>query len=114
MYRKFNDWLGDKLAFGLSTMEACYIVTAFVVIPLFFQRPHDLIGWVQFLVQSFFQGSSLPLLGYVSRKSGERQERLLQETHDAVMKELKLIRQEFNLMKKEKEELEKFLQDLKN
>lgn len=97
--KRFNNWLGDKLAFGLSTMAAFYIVTAFVLVPLIWQRPEGLIGWVQFLIQSLFQGSALPVLGYVARIAGERQEKVLNDTHNCVMEELALAREERENMK---------------
>jgi len=86
--KTFNDWLGNKLSYGLSTMVTFYIISTFVLIPLLFQRPHDLVGWVQYIVQSFFQGVALPVLAYVARIAGERQELVLKETHDIVMEEL--------------------------
>ena len=110
--KQFNDWLGDKLAYGLSTMAAFYIVTAFVLVPLAWQRPQGLIGWVQFLIQSLFQGSALPVLGYVARIAGEHQERVLNETHDSVMEELTLVREELALAREEREELKMLLAHL--
>ncbi|TGE34509.1 hypothetical protein [Desulfosporosinus sp. Sb-LF] len=110
--RRFNDWLGDKLSFGLSTMAAFYIVTAFVLVPLIWQRPDGLISWVQFLIQSLFQGAALPVLGYVSRKAGENQERVLNETHDTVMEEITLIKEELALAREERDELKMLLAEL--
>ncbi|WP_425801958.1 hypothetical protein ACHOLT_14410 [Desulfitobacterium sp. Sab5] len=103
--KRFNDWIGDKISFWLSTMAMFWIVCAFVLIPLFWQRPEGLIGWVQFLIQSFFQGAALPVLGYVSRKAGENQERILNETHDTVMDELAMIKDELALAREERDEL---------
>lgn len=91
--RKFNDWLGDRLAIFLSTMGCFYLIFALVIVPLFFQHPYDLVGWVQYIVQSIFQGVALPILGYVSKKAGDNQEKVLNETHDMVMEELKELKQ---------------------
>ncbi|HVJ48019.1 hypothetical protein [Desulfitobacterium sp.] len=110
--RRFNDWVGDKISFWLSTMAAFWIVCAFVLIPLFWQRPEGLIGWVQFLIQSLFQGAALPVLGYVSRKSGENQEHILNETHDTVMDELAMIKDELALAREERDELKVLLAEL--
>jgi len=110
--KKFNDWLGAKLAYGLSTMEAFYVVSAFVIIPLLFQTPHDLVGWIQYIVQSFFQGAALPVLGYVSRISGEKQEKIIRETHDIVMQELKLMKQDALYEKEERQELKMIIHEL--
>lgn len=107
--KRFNNWLGDKLAFGLSTMAAFYIVTAFVLIPLIWQRPDGLIGWVQFLVRSLFQGSALPVLGYVSRIAGEK---VLREIHDTVMAEMAIVREELALAREERENMKTLLKEI--
>ena len=113
MLRKVNDYVGDKLAFGLSTMAAFWIVSASVILPLFFQTPHDLVGWVQYLIQSFFQGAALPVLGYVSRIAGERQEKMLNETHDCVMQELDLVKEELALAREERDEIKQLMAERK-
>lgn len=110
--RRFNDYIGDKLAFGLSTMAAFWIVSAFVVVPLLFQTPHDLVGWVQYLIQSFFQGAALPVLGYVSRVAGEKQERVLRETHDTVMTEMVVVKEELALAREERDELKQIMAEI--
>lgn len=97
--KKFDNWLGDQLAFLLSTMGCFYLIFALVIVPLFFQHPHDLIGWVQYFVQSFFQGVALPVLGYVARIAGEKQEQVLKETHDAEMLELAELKEIIQILK---------------
>ena len=86
--KKFNDFIGDKLAYGLSTMAMFYGICFLVLAPLFFQTPSGLVPWMQYIVSVFFQGVALPVLGYVARKGSEKQEKLLMETHDTVMKEV--------------------------
>lgn len=108
--QKFNNWLGDKLAFGLSTMAMFYVVSAFVILPLFLQRPHDLVGWIQYIVQSFFQGAALPVLGYVARKAGESQERVLLETHDTVMAEMRVVKEAVRLLHSEQKVIRQLVQ----
>ncbi len=110
MLRNFNNWLGDKLAYGLSTMAMFYIVSAFVILPLALQRPHDLVGWIQYIVQSFFQGAALPVLGYVARVSGESQERVLMETHDAAMAEMGMVKDAVRLLHGEQKEIRQLVQ----
>lgn len=105
MLERFNDWLGDRLAYWLSTMAMFYGVAFLVVAPLFFQRPDSLVGWMQYSISVFFQGVALPVLGYVARKSGEKQERLLQETHDTVMKELSYIQEALQIAAVERDEV---------
>ena len=101
MFKNFNEWLGDKLAIFLSTMGCFYLIFALVIVPLFFEHPNDLVGWVQYVVQSIFQGIALPILGYVAKKSGDSQEKVLNETHDTVMKEFVLIKDQMKLLNQE-------------
>lgn len=105
MFARYNDLLGDKLAYWLSTMAMFYGVSFLVIAPLFFQRPESLVGWMQYSISVFFQGVALPVLGYVARKAGEKQEQLLQETHDAVMKELSYIQEALRLADIERDEM---------
>lgn len=91
--KRFNEWFGEKLSNILSSMGCFYIVVMLVIVPLFYDHPHDLVGWINYVVQTFFQGASLPLLGYVARLAGLITERMLRETHDNVMSELSEIKQ---------------------
>lgn len=110
--KRFNNWLGDKLAFGLSTMAAFYIVSAFVILPLLWQTPHDLVGWVQYLIQSFFQGAALPVLGYVSRVGGERQEKLILETHDWSQAQFGMMQEELALAREERDRMKQLMKEI--
>lgn len=110
---RFNDWLGDKLAMFLSTMGCFYLIFfALVIVPLFFQHPTDLVGWVQYIVQSIFQGVALPILGYVSKKAGDNQEKVLNETHDTVMQELALVKEELTLAREERDSIQALIGEL--
>ncbi|SEC64390.1 hypothetical protein [Paenibacillus sp. GP183] len=110
--KSFNDWLGNKLALYLSTMGCFYIIFMLVIVPLFFQHPNDLVGWVQYIVQSIFQGVALPILGYVSTKAGENQERVLNETHDTVMKNWSLLKRNCSWRKKSVAAVQKLIEEL--
>jgi len=111
---RFNDWLGDKLSYFLSTMAMFYGITFLVVTPLFFQTPNTPVGWMQYIVSVFFQGVALPVLGYTSRKSGEVQAQLLKETHDTVMKELDFIKKQQEAASLERDELEKIMAEIRD
>jgi len=111
--KRFNDWLGDKLAHWLCTMAMFYIITAMVMVPLFFQRPVGLVGWMQYAISVFFQGAALPVLGYVANRAGEKQERVLNETHDTVMEELTLIKEDLALAREQRDELEALMTELR-
>ena len=91
---KINNIIGDRLSSGLSSMTCFWIVSVIVVVPLAIERPSALIAWIQYLSTTILQASALPLLGYTSMVAGEKQQKLLQETHDTVMEELKLAQEE--------------------
>lgn len=92
-YNKINDYIGDKLSDGLSTMEVFYLVVIMVLLPLCWQVPTSLIAWVQYLSSTILQAVALPLLAYTTKKSGESQEKIIRETHDVLMNELDLIQE---------------------
>jgi hypothetical protein len=89
--RKLNDWVADLLADALSTMACFWIITSMVIVVLFWQRPTTLVGWITYISTAIFQASALPVLAFVSKKEGARQQTLLQETHDATMEEMTRI-----------------------
>lgn len=131
LVRKFNDLCANKMAAILSTMWIFYILTALVIIPLFYQKPIGFIAWIQYIVSVGFQGVALPVLAFVAKKEGDAQAKLLQETHDIVMSEMAIIKNDninnveilkelnesIGLLKKElilNERVEKDLQDIKH
>ncbi|WP_298844651.1 hypothetical protein [Clostridium sp.] len=78
--KKFNDWIGDKLSNGLSSMTVFYIITLLVLAPLIVERPATIMAWIQYLSTAVLQACALPLLGYTTNKQGNIQSKLLQET----------------------------------
>jgi hypothetical protein len=111
LMKSFNDWLGNKLALYLSTMGCFYIIFMLVIVPLFFQHPNDLVGWVQYIVQSIFQGVALPIFGF-DMKVGENQVRVLNETNDTVMQELALVKKELQLAREASATLQELIEEL--
>jgi hypothetical protein len=96
---KINEWVADLLADYLSTMACFWIITSMVVVVLFWQRPTTVVGWITYISTAIFQASALPVLAFVAKKQGDRQEALLRETHDTVMGELSLISQSHDEIK---------------
>ena len=97
---RFNEWLATKLADALATMVMFFGVTFLTLSILFFQAPKTPLEWVQYIIQTFFQGVALPVLAFVAKIEGKKQQKLLQETHDAVMSEMKEIKEMMAEMKK--------------
>lgn len=111
--KSFNDKLADMLADWLSSMAMFYGLTFLIISTLYWQTPQGPIEWLQFFVQTFFQGVALPVLGFVSKKAAAKQEKLLQETHDTVMQELAVIKEEINLQREENQEIRVILEDVR-
>lgn len=111
--KNFDDWLGDKLSNGLSSMKTFYLITFLVLVPLIVQRPGTFIGWIQYMSTAVLQAAALPLLGYTTRKQGDIQAKMLKETHDTVMKELNLIRRQQIANKELAESQHKIISELK-
>ena len=111
--KNFDDRLGDKLSDGLSSMKIFYLITFLVLVPLLVQRPDTFIGWIQYMSTAVLQACALPLLGYTTKKQGDIQAKILQETHDTVMKELNLIKKQQMANKKLVESQHKIISELK-
>jgi hypothetical protein len=109
---KFNDWLGDRLSYWLSTMAVFYGISFLILSTLFFQKPTNIQGWLQYIISIFFQGVALPVLGYTSRKAGDVQARMLKETHDASMLELAIIKKQQEEHTKEHVDQRKIINEL--
>ena len=62
------DKLAVVLSDSLSSMIMFWIITLMVIVPLFFNQPIGLVGWMQYIVSVFFQGVALPVLAYTSKK----------------------------------------------
>ena len=91
--RRFNTWLADHLADALASMVLFWLVTFAVILPLLWQRPENAVLWIIYASSTCFQAVALPVLAFVSKKEGVKQAKILQETHDAVMQELGVLKE---------------------
>jgi hypothetical protein len=110
---RINDRVGEMISNAFSSMITFYIVAILVLVPLIWQRPQGIVGWMQYAIAVVFQGTALPILGYVARKAGETQDRLLGDTHEKVIEELKLIKEELGLAKQERQDLQVLVKQLR-
>lgn len=109
---KINEAVASILANTLSSIACFYVVTGLILFALLWQKPHDILGWIQYLIAFLFQGSALPVLGYVSKREGDSNRKMLQETHDMVMSEFEFAKEERAHMKREQADLKHLLKDL--
>lgn len=85
---KFNDWLALHATMVFGSMYVCYLFFLYAFIPLIF--PHyqsDLLYW-----SNTVQLWSLPLLMVGQNVMGRGAEKQAKETHDDVVEELSLLK----------------------
>jgi len=75
--KKFNDWIAEKMSYALATMFMFYIITFLVIIPLLYSQPTSIVAWASYLSSVVFQGIALPVLGFTSRKNGQKTDELI-------------------------------------
>ena len=99
MMKRINNFLANKLAVAMSSMWLFWFLAVIIVIAGILQPPNTPYTFVMFVISAGFQAVALPVLAFVNNLQGAKQEKLLKETHDAVMKELKLLKQEHEMLK---------------
>ena len=117
MKENFSEWFATKLADALANMIMFFGVTFLTLSILFFQAPKTPLEWVQYIVQTFFQGVALPILAFVAKIESNRQQALLQETHDTVMQEMKEIKAmvaEMGRIEAEETKIEAEMEDIRS
>jgi len=112
MFRNFNQWLGNLISNKTSTMWAFYIVLIATTYPMINTPPASLLQGIQYISSAVFQAIMLPILAYTSNLVGDKQMKLLQETHDVVLNELKFIQEEQKNEKEEKELLKQIILEI--
>ena len=70
-------------ALGTNTAIVCFALIA--IVPLYFQAPHSVIEWQNWLSQTCIQLIALAVLQKGTRVEGDRQATLILETHDAAV-----------------------------
>ena len=89
IFKKINatmDKLAEILSDSLSSMIMFWIIALMVIIPLYFNQPTNLVGWIQYIISVFFQGVALPVLGYTSKLSGKRTDEVIAKIEELSMK----------------------------
>lgn len=108
--RKFNDLVAEKSTLVFGTMWMFYAFFIYGLLPLipiltpFQSQIFYWSGWVQLW--------ALPLLMVGQNVMGRSAEIRAQETHDAVMDELSVVKEELTIAREEREELKILLAEL--
>lgn len=111
-FNEFADQIMDKIADSLST-KACFVIFCIIsFVPLAIQMPHDILGWQQWISQTAIQLIALSVLAIVSKKEGREQRRVMEETHDAVMAEMSIVKEELDLAREERDEMKQIMDEI--
>lgn len=78
----------------MSSMWLFWLLSIIILIAGIMQPPETPYTFVMFVISAGFQAIALPVLAFVSNLQGDRAEKIAKETHDAVMKELSILREE--------------------
>lgn len=84
LIRLISNFLASRICFFV------FCVIAFF--PLFYALPKDILAWCQYISQTVVQLVALNVLAIISKSEGAKSAKMLKETHDAVMAELKEVR----------------------
>lgn len=92
--QKVDSKIMAALAWATSTKAAFYALNILIFTAVIVNPPASIQGWLLVIVSEYYQGVALPGLGSASKRAEEaaKQEgavtrKLLQETHDAALKE---------------------------
>ena len=102
---KTGDAILNWIANSMGTNLCIVLFTLIAVVPLYYQLPDNILSWQQWLSQTAIQLIALAILAKVSKIEGGKQGRLIQDTHDIVMKEIKLLMEGHKELKKLTKEL---------
>ena len=94
--KNFNDWLAVKSTLAFGTMWTTYLFIAYGLLPIWFSNKREVILYWSNFIQLF----ALPLLMVGTNLLGRSAEKRSKETHDAVIRELKEIKEEHKELKK--------------
>ena len=87
------------LANANATAWTFYLVVFAVLRVLHYQLPHTPLEIIAYVIQTFYQGAALPLISFVSKLEGAKQNKILIETHDATLEEFRILKEEMSLIK---------------
>ncbi len=91
--KRINDWLAIKLTNGVGTMWAAYVFALLALVALPSAIHSGVLAVVEWISQTFIQLVMLSVIMVGQSLQAQSTEKRDQETHDAVMQELVLLRE---------------------
>jgi len=92
--KSLNSWVANILANALSSMWSFWTLSVILVVAAFLHPPSNTYEWVMFVISASFQALALPVLAFVSDIQSDRQNKIINSTHQMAMEELKLIKEQ--------------------
>ena len=99
--KRFNNLVAKKLTVILSSMWLFWILVVMLVVAAWLEPPTTPYTFVMFVISAAFQAVALPVLAVTSNIQGDRQEKVLGETHKKVSQELELVKEQLALTRAE-------------
>lgn len=93
LIKKLDDAYMVAWDWATSTKGACYIMSILIWVAVLKDPPKTLKDWLLIIVTVYYQGVALSALGSRQKAEAEETRRLLQETHDNIIKTLNEIKQ---------------------
>ena len=113
--KKFNDWLALKITNVVGSMWCAYIfcILALISLPSAIAS-HNLITIVSWIAQTFLQLVLLSVILNSQNLQGDKTESIIKDTHDVVLQEFNIVKEELILARQERDELTVIIKDLKD
>ena len=113
--KKFNDWLALKITNVVGSMWCAYIfcILALISLPSAIAS-HNLITIVSWIAQTFLQLVLLSVILNSQNLQGDKTESIIKDTHDVVLQEFNIVKEELLLARQERDELTIIIKDLKD
>ena len=92
--QNFNRLLANKMSLILSSMWLFWIVLVILLVAAFLRPPDNVYEWVMYVISAGFQALALPVLAFVSDIQGEKQKKVIDQTHKAVLAQLEIIQKQ--------------------
>ncbi|MCL2085732.1 hypothetical protein FWH09_02240 [Candidatus Saccharibacteria bacterium] len=105
MVAKMNAWVAERLSDILSSMWLFWLLSIVLIIIGIAYPATDPYTFVMFWISAVFQAIALPVLAFVSNIQGEKQGKITRATHENVLEELRLIKQQLAMLQEQKEHL---------
>jgi hypothetical protein len=98
---KFNSWLMYRLANINASAWVFYALVFLVIETLNFEVPKSPLGWINFCVQTLYQGAALPLCAFVAKVEGQETRRMIREMHEWLCETKDMEHEEIRLLHEE-------------